>query len=225
MTTIAPADPLADLRRGAAGAAGRVLADSAQETHDRFLRLLVAQMNNQDPLNPLDNAQVTSQMAQINTVSGINALNATVTRLLENFARVEAIQAAQLTGRTVLVAGNSMALGEQGEAAAAVQLAQPADRVTVEVRDAAGAVVRSIEMGAARDGLQPFVWDGATDAGARAAPGRYTFTVKAVAGGREIGATPLAAHRVDGVRQDGFGLQLMLSGLGPVSYADIKLIL
>jgi flagellar basal-body rod modification protein FlgD len=225
MTTIAPADPLADLRRTAAGTAGNALADSAKETHDRFLRLLVAQMNNQDPLNPLDNAQVTSQMAQINTVSGINTLNATVTRLLENFARAEAIQAAQLTGRTVLVAGNSLALGDAGEAAAALQLAQPADAVTIEVRDASGAVVRSIEMGATRDGIQPFVWDGATDAGARAAPGRYTFAARATAAGKEIAVTPLAAHRVDGVRQDSFGLQLMLSGLGPVSYSDIRLIL
>src|SRR5215470_2380597 len=99
----------------ASSPASSVAADATM-TSDRFLKLLVAQMNNQDPLNPLDNAQVTSQMAQINTVTGINGLNDTVNQLLGQFTRLESLQAAQLTGRSVLVPGNSLTLPADGKA-------------------------------------------------------------------------------------------------------------
>lgn len=211
------------------GTAASVVADSAQEVNDRFLKLLVAQMNNQDPLNPLDNAQVTSQMAQINTVSGINNLNETVQSLLASYARLEVMQAAQLTGRTVLVTGNALVPTADADgnpvATGAVQLAQPADEVTVEIRDAGGLLVRTLDLGALDAGIQRFDWDGTGDAGAPVAAGRYSFTIKATAAGKEIGAAPLAAGRVEGVRQDAAGTQLILAGLGPVAYTDIQQIL
>ena len=72
-------------------------------SEDRFLKLLVAQMQNQDPLNPMDNAQVTSQMAQINTVSGIEKLNTTVPGLNSQFVQLQALQGATLVGRDVTV--------------------------------------------------------------------------------------------------------------------------
>jgi flagellar basal-body rod modification protein FlgD len=224
VTSLNPTTSLLDT-----GTAASVVADSAQEVNDRFLKLLVAQMNNQDPLNPLDNAQVTSQMAQINTVSGINNLNETVRSLLASYARLEALQAAQLTGRTVLVTGNGLvpAPDADGNAAAtgAVQLAQPADQVTVEIRDANGLLVRSLDLGQLGEGIRRFDWDGRTDAGAPVAAGKYSFTIKATAAGKEIGAAPLAAARVEGVRQDAGGTQLILAGLGPVAYTDIQQIL
>src|SRR5262245_34581480 len=100
---------------------------SAQDLNDRFLKLLVAQMNNQDPLNPMDNAEVTSQMAQINTVTGINGLNDTVNQLLGQFATLESMQAAQLTGRNVLVPGSTLALSSGGTATGGANLSLPAD--------------------------------------------------------------------------------------------------
>src|SRR5215475_14521518 len=82
---------------------------------DRFLKLLVAQMQNQDPLNPMDNAQVTSQMAQINTVTGIDKLNTTVQGLNGQFVQMQALQGASLMGKGVLVAGNKMTMSEDGK--------------------------------------------------------------------------------------------------------------
>ncbi len=199
--------------------------DPAKELNDRFLRLLVEQMKNQDPLNPLDNAQVTSQMAQINTVTGINGLNNTVGRLLEQFARLETMQAAQLAGRSVLVDGAAMTLGAEGPATAGIELNVPADSVMVEVRDNAGQVVREIALGRMNDGIQRFEWDGNTGNGARAAAGDYTFSVVAKNGGKDVSAAPLAARRVEGVRQSPDGVQLILAGLGPVAYSEIKQIL
>jgi flagellar basal-body rod modification protein FlgD len=209
---------------GAAPAAGGKKTE-AKELNDRFLKLLVAQLNNQDPLNPLDNAQVTSQMAQINTVTGINGLNDTVGKLLEQFARLETMQAAQLTGRDVLVTGSAMTLVASGPAIAGVELAAPADNVTVQIRDANGLLVRELSLGALATGIQKFEWDGKTTNDTPAAAGQYTFSVQAVASGKEVGATALAARRVEGVRQEGGAVQLILTGAGAVAYSDIKQIL
>ncbi|MDL1862478.1 flagellar hook assembly protein FlgD [Betaproteobacteria bacterium PRO7] len=199
--------------------------NASKELNDRFLKLLVAQMNNQDPLNPLDNAQVTSQMAQINTVTGINNLSETVAQMVAQFAQLQSLQAAQLTGRSVMVAGSDMTLGAEGDVQAGFELQVPADSVKVEVRDANGLVVREITLGAAKEGIQRFAWDGTTSAGARAAAGRYTFGIKATASGKEIDATALTVRQVEGVLQNAGTVSLILSGLGPVAFGDIRQIL
>ena len=200
-------------------------ADTAKETNDRFLKLLVAQMNNQDPLNPLDNAQVTSQMAQISTVTGINTMSDTVTQLLNQFAQMQSLQAAQLTGHNVLVAGNALTLDASGPVMGGVQLAAGADAVTVQVNDANGNVVRTLPIGSLAAGIATFKWDGSTDSGGQAAAGNYTFTITAKSSGQAVDATALVARRVDGVSQNGTTVQLILSGMGPVPYSDIKQIL
>src|SRR5882672_1990290 len=198
---------------------------TATQLSDRFLKLLVAQMNNQDPLNPLDNAQVTSQMAQISTVTGINTMSATVTQLLNQFAQMQSLQAAQLTGHNVLVAGNALTLDASGPVTGGVQLAAPADAVTVQVNDANGNVVRTLPIGSLGSGIATFKWDGSTDNGGQAAAGAYTFTLTAKSSGQAVDATALVARRVEGVSQSGTTVQLILSGMGPVAYTDIKQIL
>ena len=200
-------------------------ATTAKELNDRFLKLLVAQMNNQDPLNPLDNAQVTSQMAQINTVTGINGLNDTVTKLLDQFSRLESLQAAQLTGRSVLVDGSSLTLPDSGNAVGGVNLDLPADTVTVEIKDAAGQVVRELQLGKQDAGVTRFEWDGRTATGDTAPAGSYTFSVTAKTGATSVSATSLASRRVDGVRTVNGAVQLVLAGGGAVAYSDIKQIL
>src|SRR3990167_8083696 len=87
-----------------AGAAAT--ASTAADTQDRFLKLLVTQMKNQDPLNPMDNAQVTSQMAQLSTVTGIDKLNVTLQALSDSMASSQSLQAASMIGYGVLVPGN-----------------------------------------------------------------------------------------------------------------------
>src|SRR5215217_2158402 len=100
----------------------------AKATSDRFLKLLVAQMQNQDPLNPMDNAQVTSQMAQINTVNGIEKLNTTVQGLSGQFVQMQALQGANLIGRDVIVPGNKMDI-DNGVGQGGFELASAADAV------------------------------------------------------------------------------------------------
>ncbi len=149
---------------------------SAAEQQDRFMKLLVAQMKNQDPLNPMDNAQMTSQIAQINTVSGIEKLNTTVTSLLASFNNLQAQSATQLPGRSVLVPGSGLTLAD-GQAMGGVELGGAADAVTVDIVDAAGTTVRSLALGASDAGVRSFTWDGLQTDGKAAAAGNYRLRV------------------------------------------------
>ena len=81
---------------------------AADDVQDRFLKLLVTQMKNQDPLNPLDNAQVTTQLAQISTVNGIEKLNATIEAMASSFTSGQSLQAATMIGKDVLVPGSTL---------------------------------------------------------------------------------------------------------------------
>jgi len=191
---------------------------------DRFLKLLVTQMKNQDPLNPLDNAQVTSQLAQISTVSGIDKLNATLNSMSSSFLASQSLQASGLIGHAVLAPGNSMLL-QSGGGAAGMDLAQAADHVSVTIRDSAGQIIKTIDMGAQDAGIHTFPWDGSTDAGGHAKDGAYTFQVAAVQGGKQVDAQALGVGVVKSVSLGGSDLQLNTIGLGAVSVGQVKQIL
>jgi len=197
---------------------------SAEGGEDRFLKLLVAQMRNQDPLNPLDNAQVTSQMAQISTVSGIDKLNATLKAMAGGFTESQSLQAAALIGRDVLVAGNAITLNTDG-AIGGFELGEGADQVKIEIRDASGALVHRADLGPQQAGVHTFQWDGATDAGQAAARGAYTFSVSAQRGTAAVDVEALSASRVLAVSHGPSGTQFEVSGLGMRDYSAVKRIL
>jgi flagellar basal-body rod modification protein FlgD len=197
---------------------------AAADQQDRFLKLLVTQMKNQDPLNPLDNAQVTSQLAQINTVSGIEKLNTTVQGLSSSLLATQSVQSASMIGRQVYATGSYLNLAD-GKAVGAVNLTQPADRIYVSIADTAGTVVRRIELGSANTGMSGFEWDGKTDAGTTAAAGQYVFQVTAARGNTAIPAEPVTLGKVDGVSLSSSGMRLNLQGGGSIGMADVKQIL
>ncbi|GAB1394035.1 hypothetical protein MASR1M60_21990 [Rhodocyclaceae bacterium] len=197
-------------------------ASEMQLSEDRFLKLLTTQLQNQDPLNPLDNAQMTSQMAQISTVNGIEKLNATLTKLMSNSTDSQVMQAAAMLGRHVLVSGNGMTLPENGQTMAGIELTQPVDNATVTIRDANGLLIRTINLGEQPKGLNEFVWDGKNNAGVQAAAGRYTFSLEAEQGGEEVKAKGLELASVTGIVRDSSGVQLELGQLGNFNMADIR---
>lgn len=214
-------DVFAGLGLGRTSAAGQ---SNTQAMQDRFLTLLISQMKNQDPLNPMDNAQMTSQLAQINTVSGIEKLNGTLEKLMGSYDETRAMQAAAMVGKNVLVAGNNMELAE-GKAFGAIDLADKADKVTVTIKDANGLVMRKLDLGEHAAGSAVFVWDGKTDAGATAAAGRYTFTVEAASGEESVGSEVLQLGTVSAVVRSKSGFSLDLGLFGEVSFDDVRRIL
>lgn len=202
--------------------------NSAASIQTNFMNLLVAQLQNQDPLNPMDNSQMTAQLAQINTVNGIEQLNTTMQQLLGSYSDSTAMQAASLVGHGVLSPGNSLQLASGGTAAGGFNLASSADNVTVTVTSSSGQVVHQAALSNLSAGLQTFTWDGTTDAGGTAAAGNYTFTVKATtANGQTVTATPLKLSVVDGVSGGsaaGSGTTLTTS-TGTVNWADVQQVL
>ena len=124
---------------------------SASATQDRFMTLLVTQMKNQDPLNPMDNAQVTSQMAQLSTVTGIDKLNATVESLIGSVQNGQSYQASGMIGHNVLVPGNKISSTGTG-GYLGVDLPVGADKLTVTIKDSAGSTIRTLSLGAQSTG-------------------------------------------------------------------------
>jgi flagellar basal-body rod modification protein FlgD len=192
--------------------------DSGQ---DRFLTLLVTQMKNQDPLNPLDNAQVTSQLAQINTVNGIEKLNATMTKLMGSNQSMQGMQAASLVGHDVLAEGNALTLAD-GAAQGGFTLPEGADLVTVTVKSASGQAIHQAQLKNLGAGLHTFTWDGKTDSGAAAANGKYSFGITASTNGKSVSATPLSVSRVDGVTPGDSGVTVRTSTGETLDWAKIQ---
>lgn len=135
-------------------------------------------------MKPLDNAEVTSQIAQISTVTGIEKLNTTLQSLVTDSNSRRAVDAATMIGREVLVPGSIMKL-ENGEGLAGVELTEGADKVTVTIKDSVGVKVREIDLGAQPAGINPIIWNGEAESGTVAANGNYKFTVSAWRDGQD----------------------------------------
>lgn len=209
--------------------------DSVQADTDKFMTLLVTQLKNQDPLNPLDNAQVTSQLAQLSTVTGVNKLNATLETLKSSYQSTEALQATNLIGHGVLVEGNKLGLYE-GKAILGAELGSAVDKLQVVITSATtGKEVATIELGAQEAGVVPIAWDGVPDPEALDEDGKpvvlpdgtYTYKVVALRGGEPVtDAKPLSFDSVASVTTNAKdGIKLNLPGKGAVTMADIKQVL
>ena len=205
---------------GAAGEQGR---SGMREVEDRFLKLLVTQLRNQDPMNPMENAELTMQLAQMSTVEGINKLNAGLEALMGSYRASQTLQAAGLIGHQVFVAGNRLDLSAEGMAIGGMDLEQAAAKVRVSVLDAGGAVVRKLDLGNLPAGLSRFVWDGRDDSGAALpAAGDYRFVVNAELDGKAVKATALTLDQVYSVITEGTGMSLELAHRGRLSLDQVR---
>jgi flagellar basal-body rod modification protein FlgD len=197
----------------AATKSGNTMSDAS----DRFLKLLVTQMQNQDPLNPTDNAQITSQMAQINTVTGIDKLNTTMTTMGSTFTQMQMMQGASLVGHQVLLEGNQLTVGTDGKAAAGYDLAAKAAAVQIDIMDAAGNKLDTVTQTSVAAGQQGFQWTPPTGTSTSG----LTFKVTATGGGKAISATPLMSDQVDAVRTTNGALNLELRNSGSTAYTKV----
>lgn len=190
-------------------------APTPAESQDRFLKLLVSQMKNQDPLNPMDNAQVTSQMAQIQTVSGIETLNSSVKALTGQFTQMQALQGISLVGHNVTVPGSRLNVVD-GVGSGSYALDTQAASVKLEVLNSAGLVVDTVELGGRSAGPQNFSVpvDASSDS-------RLSFRIAASNGTAAVGSATFAQDKVVAVSSMNGSLQLELQNLGIVNYANV----
>jgi flagellar basal-body rod modification protein FlgD len=197
---------------------------AVEENQDRFMTLLVTQMRNQDPMNPLDNAQVTSQFAQLSTVTGIDKLNDTLASMMSSYQANQTLQAASMIGRGVLTPGSTADV-VKGAALMGVELKDQADKLSVTIRDASGLEVRKLELGPQKAGTMSVPWDGKAENGSPVDDGRYTFEISAMRNDAKVEATALQFGVVDSVTTGAKGIKLNIGGQEALDLAEVRQIL
>ncbi|CAG2156363.1 Basal-body rod modification protein FlgD [Cupriavidus yeoncheonensis] len=198
---------------------------SAADLQNNFLTMLVTQMNNQDPLNPMDNSQLTSQLAQISTVSSMQTMNATLNQLLGQVSASRAMDSAALIGHTVMVPGSQVSVKDGVPGKIGVDLPSTADAVTVNVIDKDGNVVRTIDMKGQTAGVHDIAWDGKNDAGTAVADGDYSFKVNATANGNSVQPVALVFGKVQSISGDSTGVLVDIGNGQTAGVDDVRRIL
>lgn len=178
---------------------------------DQFIKLMLAQLKNQDPMKPLEPAEFLGQLAQFSTVTGIQGMSGSVSELVGSMRSSQALSGANLVGHEVLAPGSVAAFDGASPVRGAADCPPGAGSVEFVVRDPSGAVVRRIQAAPAADGLTEFAWDGRGDSGAALPPGQYRIDAVARFGGRGESAPLLLRSRVDSVTLDAAGRGIVLN--------------
>ena len=187
---------------------------------DDFLKMMIAQLKNQDPMNPMDNAQMTSQMAQMSTVSGIQQVNDTLKSMATQFTSMQVLQGSSMVGHNVLVASNSLT-NTAGVVSGAIDLSGNADTVKVDILSPGGQVLDTVNLGAKTAGRVPFSLDMSSYSGS----GPVSYQVTATLAGQAVASTSLAQDTVASVGSENGVMTVQLQGRAAVAYDSIKAIL
>lgn len=194
---------------------------------DQFMTLMLTQMKNQDPLKPMENGEFLAQLAQFNTVSGIQDLQKSFSDFASTMQSNQALQASGLVGRSVLVNSDEGLLADGATLEGQVNLEQSTSNLGITIYDASGQSVRHIDVGPQGAGPLRFSWDGRSDGGEQLLPGRYTVKANAQINGESQAVTTSLAAHVDSVTlgQNGTSPTLNLSGMGSVALSDVRQIM
>lgn len=193
---------------------------------DDFLKLMTAQLNHQDPMKPQDSTEFLTQMAQFGTVNGIQGLQKTMTDFTEATQKNQALTAANLVGRSVMIASDKGAF--TGSANLQGELVLPADAsdINLQITDSSGRVVFAKELGAQAAGNLPFAWNGTTLDGGQAPAGMYKITANAVSNGQTSALVTHVAAQVQSVTLNGAkGMEVQVQGQGSHGLSDILAVL
>ncbi|MDY1038428.1 flagellar hook assembly protein FlgD [Enterobacteriaceae bacterium RIT714] len=218
---------------GSVKSSSSLTGNSAADLQGSFLTLLVAQLKNQDPTNPMQNNELTTQLAQISTVSGIEKLNTTLGSVSGQIDNSQSLQAANLIGHGVMIPGTTILAGTsttEGSSTTTttpfgVELQQPADKVTATITNKDGVVVRTIDIGELKAGVHTFTWDGSLTDGTTAPNGSYKVAISASNGTTQLVAQPLQFALVQGVIRGAGGNTLDLGTSGTTTLDEVRQII
>jgi len=193
-------------------------------SQEDFLKMMVAQLRNQDPLNPMDNTEFLSQIAQFTTATGIQDMQQSFKEFQNTINSQQTLQAASLVGREVLIESDRAFLPAEGSLSALIFTPTAVSNLKVGVYTESGVLVKEVQLGVQAAGDINFEWDGTDAAGSRVEPGRYVLKASSVIDGTETALGTLASARVDSVTMGFMGAQptLNLAGLGNVSLASVQ---
>lgn len=183
---------------GLTAASGLQGASSQELSQADFIELLVAQVKNQDPSEPMDPSQFMDQLAQFSTVNGVTELNNSFNGLADKLSSGQSIQAAGLVGRSALIPGGEGLLAE-GNMAGQLELPHSASEVTLNIFNTRGEQVRSLQLGGHGEGSLQFQWDGFDDSGNPAPSGHYVVEAGALMGGNTEAVAVSIKTQIDSV--------------------------
>ena len=183
---------------------------------------MMAQLKNQDPMQPMENGEFLGQMAQFSTVTSVGEMAKELKGLSEQMSSSRILSSGSLIGRSVLSSGNYGELAEGRTLDGAVRLTEPVDGAVVYIRNAVGQVMETFELGAVGKGDYPFSWDGALAGGMNALPGRYQVDVAVTRGGKTEAAKALLYIPVNSVSTQGQEIILNLDNGAKVPLTQVS---
>ena len=209
---------------GIAGKPAATTSNTGQTTLGQadFLKLMTAQLQNQDPFAPVDKTQMIAQMAQFSQLSGITEMSTTLKAIADKLGATTTSDAVSYIGKTVLTAGDTAYGRTSGGIAGGVELGGDASNVTVQIQSADGRLLRSVDMGAQKAGTFSFDWDGKLADGTDAGSGPFTVSVSAKNGADAVAARPLVWAPVQSVSTTSGQTMLTLPGLGEVPATQVR---
>jgi len=194
---------------------------SSADLSKNFLKMLTVQLQNQDPMNPMDNAAMTSQLAALNQVDGINKLNTSVTALVAQMQSANFMNLSSSVGKTALAEGSQIYYSGNAVGMAA-KLDAPADSLKAVIRDGNGQIVNQFDFGPTPAGMSDFIWDGGNDAGKQVASGVYTLElISKDAQGKTSSTKAYVGAMVASIGQEGSDMKVGLSDGRNILTTDI----
>ncbi|MES2753277.1 MAG: flagellar hook capping FlgD N-terminal domain-containing protein [Pseudomonadota bacterium] len=188
-----------------------------------FLKLMTAQLKNQDPFDPVDNTQMVAQMAQFSSLAGISEMNTTLKAIAGKLGSTSTTDAVSYIGKTVLTEGGVAYGRSTGGIAGAVELDKDTTSTIVSIAGANGETLRTFDLGAQKAGTVEFDWDGLTAAGADAGTGPFTVSVQARQDATTVAARTLVWAPVAAVAVPVSGpAQLTIPGLGQIPVTAVR---
>lgn len=205
---------VSNITNGAAASPATSPLKTQVASQDDFLKLLIAQLQNQDPLQPMDNQEFAAQLATFNSLGQLIEINEKLGAMSNGQGSSSQYNAASLIGKEISAEGNQIGLTSGSPATLGYRLAANAGKVSVGIFRANGELIRRLEVGARSAGDQTLVWDGKDSGGKTVGSGVYGFQISAVdVSGRPIVAAGKLQGVVTGVRLDGAEPMLEVNGV------------
>lgn len=196
------------------------LAPNDLADRDTFLKLLTTQLSNQDPTSPMENEQFLSQLAQFSSLEQLMGMQSSLNAVYGGIQAMNNASMANLLGTEVTARGDTVALGEEGDASLGWDGADGVTDATLLVKDANGTVVRKVELGPIGE-KGTYEWDGRDDAGNRLEAGQYSFSISGTnADGDAVFIETRIVGTVDGMDYSTGSPQPFINGV-PVDLGDL----
>lgn len=190
---------------------------------NEFMKLMIAQMENQNPLEPQDNGEFISQLAEFSSLEEMQKISGSVNNFSTQFQSSQALQASAMVGRTVLVPASSSPLSNAGTISGVVDLEATTSALNISIFNGSGELVNQFDLGQQAAGTVPFVWDGTNSEGDQMPFDNYTIKAQASRSGSTEQATTLLSANVNSVSiAQGGGISLNLSGMGAIPLEQVR---